>query len=164
MSEAVLFPVSYRCNLACTYCRERLNRTEIDAWASVRALLNSSCAWVYITGGEPLLVPDIFDICDTIRAAGKKVGLTTNGNVNRDGVSRHVDRLGVSIDGPEEIHEAGRGKGTWEPAVGFLKAHVGQVETVMMTTLHEGNKAHRIEIERLGEDIGVDWLQMRDCL
>jgi molybdenum cofactor biosynthesis enzyme MoaA len=61
-------------------------------------------AWLVVTGGEPLVRADLFDIIALAKQEGLKVHLSTNGSL----VGRYQDRLAVarldsiltSIDGP----------------------------------------------------------------
>jgi MoaA/NifB/PqqE/SkfB family radical SAM enzyme len=162
MAEIALFPVTYACNLECKYCHSRSNRN-IDAVASVRALKTSGAQWVYITGGEPLLVENIFDICDDLRTAGLRVGLTTNGTIDRPEIAAHVDRLGVSIDGGPGMMAVLRGAGVYEQAVGFAKAVAGKTETVIMTTLCPDTREQQIkEVRNVQNIIGFDHIQFSE--
>jgi len=88
-----------RCNLACTYCNEfddfsrpvpieEMSR-RIDKLGSL------GTAVVTISGGEPLMHPELDDVIRRIRANGMIAGLITNGylqisidNVNPDEVSK----------------------------------------------------------------------------
>src|SRR5688572_5344426 len=103
-----------RCNLSCTYCNEfddfskpvptpeMLHR--IDHLARLGALA------VHLSGGEPLLHPDIDKIIQRIREHGMLAGLLTNGyllsveriqRLNRAG----LDNLQISVDNvtPDEV-------------------------------------------------------------
>ncbi len=72
-----------RCNLACTYCNEydktsdpvplSTMQSRLDHLASLR----TSC--VTISGGEPMMHPDLDEILRHIRAKGMIAGLITNG-------------------------------------------------------------------------------------
>ena len=153
----IIFPVTYQCNLICSYCRERLKKTTIDVEASLNSIRSLDNPWVYITGGEPLLLPNIFSICDRLRAMGKKVGLTTNGTIPNQGIVEHVDRLGISIDGAEDLHDRNRGPGTWKLAIDFAKKVIGKVETVLMATVLSEDYT---ELRSIYHSIGFNHLQI----
>jgi len=119
----------------------------------------SACEWVWITGGEPLIVDDIEGVCKTIRSYEKKIGLTTNGTVNNQRVPEFIDRLGVSIDGDKKYHDEYR-QGSFDKAVSYLKSMVGRVETVLMFTLFPENEQHVDYVKKLGMSLGVDNLQI----
>jgi MoaA/NifB/PqqE/SkfB family radical SAM enzyme len=92
LSSALLHPyrplvahlvVTRRCNLSCTYCFEydkvsppvplQVLRERIDHLARLRAV------FVTLTGGEPLLHPDIAELVAHIRARGMTPVMNTNG-------------------------------------------------------------------------------------
>jgi cyclic pyranopterin phosphate synthase len=85
--KTVRLSVTDRCDLACTYCRpsrgeaHATDRLDRAAWRTlVRALISAGVERVRITGGEPLLHPDIAAIVSDIVSAGvRDVALTTNG-------------------------------------------------------------------------------------
>ena len=76
------------CNLRCNYCDtswanvpecpcEQLTASEILSW-----LKESDVKNVTLTGGEPLLIPDIFSLIEIIGQAGMEVEIETNGSVD----------------------------------------------------------------------------------
>jgi Fe-coproporphyrin III synthase len=63
-----------------------------------------------LSGGEPLLHRDIFEVSQRAKAMGFYVGLSTNGTlITRDNIRPIAevgyDYVGVSIDGIEETHD-----------------------------------------------------------
>ena len=68
-----------------------------------------------LSGGEPLLRPDIFEISQRAKDMGFYVGLSTNGTLidetNIDGIAAvGYDYVGISIDGIRETHDHFRQK------------------------------------------------------
>ena len=68
-----------------------------------------------LSGGEPLLRPDIFDISQRAKAMGFYVGLSTNGTlIDRTSIGRIAavgyDYVGISIDGIRATHDRFRQK------------------------------------------------------
>ncbi len=133
-----------RCNLACSYCYVRARASvEPDCTpercrAFVDFALRQSADEVVIAffGGEPLLRPDL--IRDTVaygkRAAagtgrGVRFHLVTNGTLLDDEIGDFIAREGigleVSIDGPQELHDAHRprpdGSGSFAAVYGNLR-------------------------------------------
>jgi MoaA/NifB/PqqE/SkfB family radical SAM enzyme len=103
-----------RCNLACAYCNEYDNyskpvpveemRRRLDKLAELRTSI------VTISGGEPLMHPQIYELVAHIRRRGMIAGLITNGfyltpekikKLNRAG----LEYLQISIDNvePDEV-------------------------------------------------------------
>src|SRR6202162_3866939 len=110
---AHLIPIR-RCNLACTYCNElddfsKPVPTE-EMFRRIDKLGALGTAVVTISGGEPLLHPDLDDVIRRIRSNGMIAGLITNGyflvaeriqRLNRAG----LEWLQISIDNvnPDEV-------------------------------------------------------------
>ena len=110
---AHIIPVR-RCNLACTYCNEfddfsKPVPTE-EMFSRIDKLGALGTAVVTISGGEPLLHPELDDVIRRIRSNGMIAGLITNGyllvaeriqRLNRAG----LEWLQISIDNvnPDEV-------------------------------------------------------------
>ena len=83
---------------------------------------------VCLTGGEPMLHPQFFEIAACVRDMGFDWGMTTNGTMIDDAAARRLKEVGlatvsVSLDGLEASHDALRGqKGAWKRAVRGLVA------------------------------------------
>lgn len=103
-----------RCNLACAYCNEFDDVSNPVPLAEMRRrvakLGDLGATLITISGGEPLLHPDLDEIIAEIRRQGALAGLITNGyllvperiqRLNRAG----LDYLQISIDNvqPDEV-------------------------------------------------------------
>jgi len=103
-----------RCNLACTYCNEFDDFSKPvptdEMFRRIDRLGHMGTAVVTISGGEPLLHPDLDDIIRRIRKNGIIAGLITNGyllvadrieRLNRAG----LEYLQISIDNaiPDDV-------------------------------------------------------------
>ena len=103
-----------RCNLACTYCNEFDDFSKpvaIDEmYRRIDKLGELGTAVVTISGGEPLMHPELDDVIRRIRANGMIAGLITNGYLL---VAERIERLNraglewlqISIDNvnPDEV-------------------------------------------------------------
>ncbi len=96
-----------RCNLACTYCNEFDNHSAPVPFATMRErvdhLARLRTANIEISGGEPLLHPDLDGIIGHIRRSGALAGVITNGYLlTRKRIERFnevgLDHLQISID------------------------------------------------------------------
>jgi MoaA/NifB/PqqE/SkfB family radical SAM enzyme len=110
---AHIIPVR-RCNLACTYCNEFDNFSQpVPTEAMFRRLdklAELGTAVITISGGEPLLHPELDEIIRRIRKLGMIAGLITNGYLL---VANRIERLNraglewlqISIDNvtPDEV-------------------------------------------------------------
>src|SRR6266851_2914469 len=103
-----------RCNLACGYCNEYDHSSNPVPLEVVRArldkLANLGTAIVTISGGEPMMHPQLDEIIHHIRVRGMIAGLISNGyyftperikRLNKAG----LDALQISIDNvqPDEV-------------------------------------------------------------
>src|SRR5437764_1363499 len=103
-----------RCNLSCAYCNEYDDHSKpvpietMEERLDALARLSTTC--ITISGGEPLLHPDLDTIISRIRRHGMLAGMITNGylltaerikRLNRAG----LDHLQISIDNviPDEV-------------------------------------------------------------
>ena len=69
----VIFEITYRCNAACDFCYVVPGRepelTTDECCALVDALKAEGCLFLTLTGGEPLVRGDFFEIAAHARAA-----------------------------------------------------------------------------------------------
>lgn len=103
-----------RCNLSCTYCNEYDDFSKPVALATMRERIDHlhrlGTTIVTISGGEPLLHPELDDLIRYIRSRGMITGMITNGylltaerirRLNHAG----LDHMQISIDNvmPDEV-------------------------------------------------------------
>jgi uncharacterized protein len=181
-------PIGSRCNLDCSYCfyleKEKLYtdaggmrmkpevlETYVRDYIAAQPGPVVSFAW---QGGEPtLLGVDFFRQAVALQqryANGKTIdnAFQTNGVLLDDewGVFLKENRflVGVSIDGPRELHDAYRvdkgNKPTFDrvmAGIEVLKRH--QVEFNTLTTVHRKNSPHPILVYRFLKEIGSGYIQ-----
>ena len=103
---AHLIPIR-RCNLSCAYCNEYDDRSApvptADVLRRIDRLVALGTGVVTLSGGEPLLHPDLDAIINHIRRRGAIATLITNGYLlTRDRIERlnraGLDHLQISID------------------------------------------------------------------
>ena len=100
----VRFPRMKGCNLSCSYCDTSWANTPdcpcemLSADALIRWLKESGTANVTLTGGEPLLIPDIASLIEQIGAAGFAVEIETNGSRIPGPVLRSFHRPAFTMD------------------------------------------------------------------
>jgi radical SAM protein with 4Fe4S-binding SPASM domain len=164
-----------RCNLACRHCYQSgVESGEMD----VRAIRETADEvadmlkdWAQrydivfapslnITGGEPLLRKDLFEILSLVGQYGFERYLLTNGTlINRDKAKRLkslVDGVQVSMEGPEALHDSIRGKGSFKRAASGVEALVSQGIPVSLNATISRLNAHSLSfLVELGRDLGV---------
>ena len=152
---------NYDCNLRCSYCVARSSpnapRRAIGL-ANTKRLVDEAVALgfsqVFITGGEPFILNDIYEML-AYSSARITTSVLTNAMMLRGArlerlVAINNDNLTaqVSLDGatPEQ-HDSYRGKGSWEKAVEGIRLLTEQgVRVELSTTETKANTEHLAEI------------------
>ena len=165
-----------RCNLSCSHCYQTGKKTDEMSLDEIRDLAGETAdmlnLWseqynisfipsMNITGGEPLLRHDMFEILDEIGKRGYGLYLLSNGILINKERAKVLAGLGVkgvqvSIEGPEEIHESIRGKGSFLSSLNgvqcLLEAGINVTLNVTLSTINAG---HMIEMVKLSSCLGV---------
>ncbi|MCL6611754.1 MAG: radical SAM protein [Peptococcaceae bacterium] len=130
--DNVTLVVTNECNLRCKHCyvdagRKLENELSLD---EIKDLLEQlyfmGVMQLDITGGEPLLRPDLEAILHTIREMGFVVTLLTNGTLldgNVTGIlsSMDIKFVQIPLEGMPENHEFVRGGGTFDRCVDSIR-------------------------------------------
>ncbi|WP_028663353.1 Rv1681 family radical SAM protein [Saccharomonospora halophila] len=150
---------NFDCNLACDYCCARsAPRTPRRALGldRVRRLadeaVDAGVAELLLTGGEPMLLPDIDELVATCTTA-LPTTLLTNGMLFRGrrlDALRRMDRdrlaLQISLDSADpERHDAHRGRGSWERAVAGIRLARAEGFRVRVAATLQPEQAHEGE-------------------
>jgi radical SAM protein with 4Fe4S-binding SPASM domain len=170
----VLWSVTQRCNLKCAYCLAEGSSTdfvELPFSSLIRIadkLIQCGTRNVALSGGEPFLRPDIFDLIDYLQAAGVRVTLNTNGTlVTREVARRLAERevvTGVSLDGAKEVVNARtRSAGSFERAVRGAQHLVSEgVITSVLVTVTRRNFNRLLELCELVYGLGIRIVTLQD--
>ncbi|MBI2341811.1 MAG: radical SAM protein [Deltaproteobacteria bacterium] len=103
----IAWEVTGKCNLNCLYCLNESGRTKTDLpeeklKSFLDDILKNKVLDVIISGGEPLLLPSIFEILETLKSNNVRVTLLTNGTLldkKRCGrLKGLVDEIQISLD------------------------------------------------------------------
>jgi MoaA/NifB/PqqE/SkfB family radical SAM enzyme len=109
----VLFPHS-RCNCRCVMCDMwRANRDQRELSVSelephLDGLRRLGVRWVVLSGGEPLMHSNLWQLCEQLEAVDVHVSLLSTGLLlerRSSEIVRWCDEVIVSLDGPGEIHD-----------------------------------------------------------
>ena len=117
----VAWEVTRSCNLACVHCRASAKRGPYEGELDTnhcKKLLDEIAAFsspvIILTGGEPLLRPDIFEIAAYGDQKGMRMVMATNGTLVTEEIARKIidagiQRVSISIDGLNaDSHDAFR--------------------------------------------------------
>ena len=153
----VHFDITSRCNSNCIYCISSdlmKNQKELSIKDIVGTIkqLNDLGMWILtLSGGEPLLRDDIFDILDYTKKQGILVNILTNGLVIDDSISKKLEKyklltkIQVSLDSYNpEHHEKHRGvkgcfKETMQGINSLLKYDINPIISCVVTKINVGD-------------------------
>jgi uncharacterized protein len=186
--HVVAKPIGPICNLNCEYCfyleKQALFATDEKYRMSDKVL--SAFITNYITsqptpvvefvwqGGEPTLLGiDFFKKVIELQgsfARQKKItnSLQTNGTLLADQwcdfLKKHNFMVGISLDGPKEIHDRyrrdGKGSGTFDRVMQGLKLlQKYKVEYNVLACVAHDTAKHPLEVYRFFRDEGVEFIQ-----
>lgn len=166
----VIWNLIRRCNLTCKHCYSISADTDFPGeltTAEIYTVMDDLRAFgvpvLILSGGEPLLRSDIFEISRRAKQAGFYVGLSTNGTLidatNIDRIAAiGYDYVGISIDGLRETHDRFRRKpGAFDASLHAIRlCHQRGIKVGMRFTLTQDNATELPELLTLMEDEGID--------
>jgi radical SAM protein with 4Fe4S-binding SPASM domain len=167
------------CNLLCTHCYLPTNNTqttlnqnipssdELDTDAAFKVIndiaeINPNIILI-LTGGEPLLRRDIFDLSRHASGKGMMVLLGTNACLINDDVAKRlkdsgVSGIGISLDSMRpDVHDSIRGlKGSWEKAIEGMRAcKRNGLEIQIQTTVFRKNYDEIPDVVAFANEMGA---------
>ena len=180
-------PIGSHCNLNCTYCYylekaklykgnqvsmdEKLLENYIRQYVSVQQVPVVNFVW---QGGEPCLLGiDFFKKAIELQnkyAQGKRIenSIQTNGSLLDESWAKffkeHNILVGISIDGPEEIHDLHRSFKNNSPSFmhvmkGIELLHKYEVDFNTLTVVNRDNSRFPLEIYHFLKKIGSGYIQ-----
>ncbi|MBF0194117.1 MAG: heme d1 biosynthesis radical SAM protein NirJ [Magnetococcales bacterium] len=130
----VVWNVIRRCNLTCRHCYTASTDKDFSGELStnevfrvLQELKDYSVPAVILSGGEPLLRPDIFEIAAHAKKLGFYLGLSSNGTMMDKTTAKKIadsgfDYVGVSLDGLREKHDHIRGRvGAFDDSINGIR-------------------------------------------
>ncbi len=155
----VVLQLTEKCNLRCKMCYEWgetgsyhfKNETVSLDLATIKNLfkdleLGENCL-VGLFGGEPFLHKELREIIDLIKQYQCKIYIDTNGTMLEKQADMirdsKIDQVIVSFNGPRELNDAERGKGTFEKAMRGINK-IGELR-----------KLHNINYPEIGVNLTV---------
>jgi MoaA/NifB/PqqE/SkfB family radical SAM enzyme len=118
----VVWTTTRRCNLHCMHCyADSYNRpypdelTTAEARAMIRDLGDYGAPVLLLSGGEPLVRPDLFELAAYAHECGIRTTLSTNGTLITPAVAERIKAtgfgyVGISLDGIGRQHDKFRGQ------------------------------------------------------
>ncbi|TCS61792.1 heme d1 biosynthesis radical SAM protein NirJ [Varunaivibrio sulfuroxidans] len=166
----VIWNLIRRCNLTCKHCysisADKKFPGELFTGEIYKVMDN---LWAFgvpvliLSGGEPLLRPDIFDISRRAKEMGFYVGLSTNGTLIDDEKIREIaavgyNYVGISIDGVRETHDRFRRReGAYEASMrGLRLCRKMGIKVGVRFTMTTDNIDELPQLLTMMDDEGVD--------
>jgi radical SAM protein with 4Fe4S-binding SPASM domain len=164
---AVHLEVVAACNLTCSHCfagelprnHQPLSVAEMDALFADLAGMGSFR--LGLTGGEPLLRKDLFEILDAATERGLHPCLTTNALLLTEATGRELGRrplvwLNVSLEGPDAAtNDAVRGNGTFNAVLEKLAILRRHARFTLAFTIMRTNADRVRECTELAHRVGA---------
>ncbi|EWG06860.1 MAG: radical SAM protein [Candidatus Aramenus sulfurataquae] len=166
--KVLVFNVTRNCNLRCVHCYSnsglgKFQDLPLSTWLNaVKQAAEMGVRHILLSGGEPLARRDLVEIAKEAHDFGISAEISTNGTMlTRERVEelkRYVSYVGVSIDGPEEVHDKFRGvPGAFKKALeGIRTAKEAGVKTGLRFTLTKLNYQYVDFVFDLMEKEGID--------
>jgi len=157
------------CNLECIHCYASAKKSKFpgemtteEAVAMIDDLADFKVPALLMSGGEPLIRPDIIDLAEYAIKKGIRVTFSTNGIlITADKAKKLADigvtYCGISIDGAEPRHDVMRGKkGAFQETLkGIRNARKENIRVGLRFTATSQNIGDIDSIFRLVEDEGI---------
>ncbi|MGA7561839.1 MAG: radical SAM protein [Desulfobaccales bacterium] len=166
-----------RCNLKCRHCYQEggdqvreLSQAQVFRVIEEIARMLEDWRQAYgidfqpsfnVTGGEPFLRPDLFEILEAMAAIGFEIYVLSNGTCITAENARRLSELGVhgvqiSLEGPREIHEYIRGRGSFDASLqGVRTLLAAGLKVSLNATLSRLNAGHFRELVEVARGLGV---------
>ena len=167
----VFWETTAACNLRCSHCR----RTDVEDEVSpddlsteeAKSLIDELADWgrtiLVLSGGEPLLRPDIFELMSYAEGKGLIVALATNGTLIDGPMAERIreggaHRVSISLDGADEAtHDAFRRlPGSFRSALAGINALRAEDVPVQINVTVAKHNAHQLDaMVSLAKELGA---------
>lgn len=169
LPRIISWNTTFRCNLRCAHCyinaceREGRELNTDEGKKVINQIVEVSRPILVLSGGEPLLRQDIFQLAEYGVKKGLRVVMGTNGTLITEDVARRlksvgVSKVGISLDSirPEK-HDSFRGiDGAWKLTMEGIEAcRTMNLDFQIQTTVTRDNYDEIEEVMALAEQLGA---------
>lgn len=170
-----VWELTLACCFGCRYCGSAGGRARADELSTAECmdaaeqLADLGCRRVSLIGGEVFLRRDWAQIAGRLTGLGVRVDVITNGYMMSPEVLEQLKQAGVSsvavsIDGPEDVHDAGRQAGSFKRAMEAVRALTAAGMPVsVISTLRRDCMGRLEELYRVLEGSGIGAWQLQAC-
>ncbi|MCL6611750.1 MAG: radical SAM protein [Peptococcaceae bacterium] len=168
----VTLELTNQCNLRCRHCyagcgeKLRNELTLPETGCLLDELSRLGTVELELSGGEPLLRPDLFEIIGRAKDLNFSITLITNGTLlDREKAKRlggfDLKHVQISLDGLKENHESLRGWGTYAETIKAIEILSREgVKVAVRTTVNKRNVKEIEEVADLAVRMGACKLGM----
>ena len=168
--QMVAWEITRSCNLLCAHCRSSstadIYKDELsteECLCLIDRIVEVGKPVLILTGGEPLLRQDLFQIAGHAVSKGLRVVMGTNGTLITENIAAKlkeipISRVAVSIDFPtSDLQDKFRGKaGAFETAIsGIARLRQAGVEVQINSTITKLNTKYLNELLELALKAGA---------
>ena len=168
----VVWNCTRRCNLRCIHCyasaTDKKNAAELDTAQGkklIRDLADFKVPAILLSGGEPLLREDIFELAGFAAGKGLRVALSTNGTLIDTEKARRIKdvgfaEVGISLDGIGVANDRfRRARGAYRAALQGIRSCLALgIRVSLRLTITRFNHGQVPFIFSLAEEEGIDRL------
>ena len=173
MRYLVQIHLSESCNLRCKHCyQDSSGKSPLLTLDDVKDILKQAREVatqrgfdelaVNLTGGEPLLIPNIKEYIEVVLEYADRMLLLTNGTLLDEDMVGYLKaktniRVQVSLDGTKEVHDEIRGKGSFDKAIrGIRLLNKTEIPCSVACTIHADNYEMVADIIKVADESGAD--------
>jgi radical SAM protein with 4Fe4S-binding SPASM domain len=167
------------CNLRCRHCyQDDFSKNKDLNWSGLKKvsqdIISALKEWdktacIHLTGGEPLLKPELFTLLKDLdqQSTVEELGIITNGLLMGGEMVRKLSgfsklkKMKISLDGGDsETNDSIRSKGSFEKVMQNLPLikRIGRFEIIFMFTVMKRNLKSLPSLLKLSQDLGIDGL------
>ncbi|MFZ7126968.1 MAG: 12,18-didecarboxysiroheme deacetylase [Desulfobacterales bacterium] len=165
----VVWNITRRCNLKCVHCYAHAKNQVFDNELSTeegKALIDDLAAFgspvLLLSGGEPLMRPDLPELADYAVKKGMRAVISTNGTLITPEMARTLKTIGlsyvgISLDGMEDIHDRFRAvKGCFQDALdGIRNTQAAGIKVGLRFTINKHNVGEIPAVFDLMEEMDI---------
>ncbi len=165
--EALMIAITNRCNLRCLHCGFSAGSEETDqlSFEIIKEIIdaNGNIDSITLTGGEPLIHPDFWEIADYLGkhfhgSKGLMSNVTLMNQNNIDKIVKNFDNISISLDAATpETCERMRDAGVFEHTIEVLEMlkEKGLSNISISFVVTEINRKEQDAFIRMCENLGV---------
>lgn len=169
-SLLIQWHITEKCNLSCSHCYQETREQKELSYKELLSILEQirtlKSHWhipiaLTLTGGEPLLRPDLFSLLEEIHGEFP-LAILTNGTIMTKEIAKRLRKLNprfvqVSIEGTKKTHDTIRGEGSFTKACrGITVLKKAGVRTLISFTASKKNYKEFPSVVSLGVKLKVD--------